>query len=82
MTLHSGELRDLWQRLQLARETIEDIRYLIGPLDRDQAARFGEFLRQLEYESAELGKKIEAARIVEFARIDLTSMGARLDKRR
>jgi len=43
VTLHSGELRDLWQRLQLARETIEDIRYLIGPLDRDQAARFGLF---------------------------------------
>jgi hypothetical protein len=45
VTLHSGELRDHWQRLQPVRETIEDIRYLIGLLDRDQAARFGEIPR-------------------------------------
>ena len=60
--MHSGELRDCWKRLQLARETAEDVAVLIGPSDRDQAARLMRIVERIEAEIGALAQKTEAAR--------------------
>ncbi len=60
--MHSGELRDCWKRLQLARETAEDVAVLIGPSDRDQAARLIRIVERIEAEICALAQKTEAAR--------------------
>ncbi len=60
--MNSGELRDLWSRLQLAKEAAEDAGVLIGPSDRDQASRLMRIAQRIEAEIAVLAGKIEAAR--------------------
>ena len=65
ISMHSGELRDCWNRLQIAKETAEDVAVLIGPSDRDQAARLMKIMKRIEAEIAVLGQKTEAARKAE-----------------
>jgi hypothetical protein len=62
ITMHSGELRDCWKRLQIARETAEDVAILIGPSDRDQAARLMKIMKGIEAEIGLLAQKTDAAR--------------------
>ena len=62
ITMHSGELRDCWKRLQIARETAEDVAILIGPSDRDQAARLMKIMKGIEAEIVLLAQKTDAAR--------------------
>ena len=63
--MNSGELRDLWKRLRLAKETAEDVALLIGPSDREQAGRLAKIIKGIEAEMALLGQKTEAARKAE-----------------
>jgi hypothetical protein len=63
--MNSGELRDLWKRLRLAKETAEDVALLIGPSDREQAGRLAKIIKGIEAEMALLGQKAEAARKAE-----------------
>ena len=63
--MNSGELRDLWKRLRLAKETAEDVALLIGPSDREQAGRLAIIIKGIEAEMALLGQKAEAARKAE-----------------
>ncbi len=63
--MNSGELRDIWNRLQIAKETTEDAAVLLGPSDRNQAARLTRIAQRIEAEIALLGQKIEAARKAE-----------------
>jgi hypothetical protein len=60
--MNSGELRDLWKRLQRAKETAEDVAVLIGPSDRDQAARLMKITKRIEAEAGLLAQKAGAAR--------------------
>ena len=63
--MNSGDLRDLWARLQRAAETVEDVSVLIGASDREQAARLRQMLPGIEAEIAVMAQKIEAARQAE-----------------
>ena len=63
--MNSGDLRDLWTRLQRAAETVEDVSVLIGPSDRGQAARLRQIVPGIEAEIAVLAQKITAARKAE-----------------
>ena len=63
--MHSGELRDLWNRLQIAQETVEDCAVLIGPSDREKAGRFMKIATRIKMEIVLLAEKIEAARKAE-----------------
>jgi hypothetical protein len=65
VTMHSGELRDCWKRLQIARETAEDVAVLIGPSDRDQAARLMKIVERIDAEIGLLAQKTDAARKAE-----------------
>jgi hypothetical protein len=48
--------------LQLAKETVEDVSVLIGPSDREQAARLRQIMQGIAAEIAVLAQKIAAAR--------------------
>ncbi len=63
--MNSGELRDLWKRMQLAKETMEDVAVLIGPSDRDQATRLMKIMKRIEAEIGLLAQKTKAAREIE-----------------
>ena len=60
--MNSGELRDLWKRMQFAKETTEDVAVLIGPSDRDQAAQLMKMVERIEVEIGLLAQKTDAAR--------------------
>ena len=60
--MNSGELRDLWKRMQLAKETTEDVAVLLGSSDRDQAARLMKIMKRIEAEIGLLAQKTDAAR--------------------
>ncbi|MGO9486588.1 MAG: hypothetical protein ACLPX9_18750 [Rhodomicrobium sp.] len=59
--MNSGELRDVWTRLQISMETVEDAAVLLGPSDREQAARLTKIATRIKMETVLLGEKIEAA---------------------
>ncbi len=63
--MNSGELRDLRTRLQIAMETVEDAAVLLGPSDREQAARLTKTATRVKMEITLLADKIEAARKAE-----------------
>jgi hypothetical protein len=67
--MNSGELRDCWKRLQLAQEVTEDVAVLVGPSDRDQAARLMKIMKKIEAEIGLLGQKTEAARKAEKGKL-------------
>jgi hypothetical protein len=48
--------------MQLAKETTEDVAVLIGPSDRDQAARLMKIMKRMEAEIGLLAQKTDAAR--------------------
>ncbi len=63
--MNSGELRDMWTRLSLAMEAVEDVSVLIGPSDRGQAARLRQIAQGIEADTAILAQKTGAARKAE-----------------
>ena len=63
--MNSRDLRDLWTRLLRAMETLDDVSALIGPSDREQAARLRKLLPVIEAEISVLAQKIAAARVAE-----------------
>ena len=63
--MNSGELRDLWTRLQTAQETVEDCAVLIGPSDREQAGRFTKIVTRIKMEVTLIAEKIATAREAE-----------------
>lgn len=65
MVNNSGDFRDLWVRLLRAAEAIEDVSALIGPSDREQAARLRKMLPGIDAEIAVMVQKISTARQTE-----------------
>jgi len=65
--MNSGDLRDAWTRLQLAKEAVEDVSVLIGASDREQTARLRKLMEGIESEVAVLAQKTEAMRQAEKA---------------
>jgi hypothetical protein len=58
MSLSPKDLRELRRYLRSAEDNIEDVIDLIGPSDRDQARRLREINRELQFEIAEIDRKI------------------------
>ena len=48
--MNSTELRDCQERLQSAKESAEDVAILLGPSDREQAARLAKIVQRIEAE--------------------------------
>jgi hypothetical protein len=63
--MNSTELRDCQERLQSAKESVEDVATLLGPTDREQAARLAKIVQRIAPEIRLLGRKAEAARNAE-----------------
>jgi hypothetical protein len=51
--------------LQSAKESVEDVAILLGPTDREQAARLAKIVQRIAPEIRLLGRKAEAARKAE-----------------
>ena len=63
--MNSTELRDCQERLQSAKKSVEDVAILLGPTDREQAARLAKIVQRIAPEIRLLGRKAEAARKAE-----------------
>ena len=53
--MNSTELRDCQERLQSAKESVEDVAILLGPTDREQAARLAKIVQRIAPEIRLLG---------------------------
>ena len=48
--------------MQIAKESVEDVAILLGPTDREQAARLMKIMQRIEAEIGLLAQKTDAAR--------------------